>query len=83
MQSLPNGDLASCSGDNTIKIWNVKNGICIRTLVGHLDKIKSLQVCRNGSLISCSEDGTIKEWDLNSGECIKTIEASIKDFIVL
>jgi WD40 repeat protein len=32
---LSNGQLASGSGDKTIKIWNTVTGDCIKTLEGH------------------------------------------------
>ena len=32
---LPNGRVVSGSGDNTLKVWDVSRGQCIRTLTGH------------------------------------------------
>jgi WD40 repeat protein len=74
----PNGKIiASCSGDNTIKLWDYYSGNCIKTLIGHI-KIKSIDFSPNGQIIvSCSEDHTIKLWDINSinhnNVCIKTL----------
>ena len=34
--------LASSSLDKTVKIWNAKNGVCIRTLKGHSDWVWSV-----------------------------------------
>ena len=31
---LPNGNLASCSNDATIKVWDLVRGECIQTLRG-------------------------------------------------
>lgn len=43
MDLSSNGLLASSSGDGTIKIWNLEEKTCIKTITG-FDKIKSYQV---------------------------------------
>ena len=64
---LPNGYLASGSGDATIKIWNPTDGSVMRTLTGHTSLVHSLAVLPNGYLASCSFDNTIKIWNMNEG----------------
>jgi WD40 repeat protein len=59
---LQNGDLASGSWDNTIKIWDTNTGSLKRTLVGHTGYVWSLAVLQNGDLASGSWDNTIKIW---------------------
>ena len=55
--------LASGSGDNTIKLWNTKDGSLIRTLTGHTYTVTSLAVLQDGiTLASGSDDNTIKLW---------------------
>ena len=68
--------LVSGSDDNTIKIWNVDTGECVRTLTGHSHRVHSLQLLANEwqVLASGSFDSTIKIWNLDTGECIRTLK---------
>lgn len=59
---LGNGNIASGSRDNTIKIWN-RNGECLKTLTGHSGTILSLAETSDGKLVSASRDKTIKIWE--------------------
>ncbi len=72
---LPDGSLASCSDDKTIKIWDTIKGIEIKTLTGHTDRVRSLAVLPDGSLASASGsiDTKIKIWDTMKGSEIKTL----------
>jgi WD40 repeat protein len=58
--ALPNGQLASGSGDNNIKIWDVATGVEVRTLEGHADNVVALVVLSNGQLASGTDDNGIK-----------------------
>lgn len=50
--------LLSGSYDNTIKLWNINNGECIRTMYGHSDPITSVNFNPDGTMfISSSYDG--------------------------
>jgi len=71
---LPNGNLASGSGDYSIKIWNVEEGTEIKTLVGHTDSVNSLVVLPNGYLVSGSFDNSIKISDIDQGKEISTLK---------
>ena len=72
----PNGKyIASGSWDNTIKLWNVITGECIKTFEGHTNWVNSVAFSPDGKYIaSGSWDKTIKLWDVQTGECIKTFE---------
>jgi F-box/WD-40 domain protein MET30 len=63
--------LATGSYDNTIKIWDIETGECIRTLRGHTLGIRTLQF-DDTKLISGSMDSTIRVWNWRTGECIST-----------
>ena len=65
--------LASGSLDNTIKIWNIENGECIRTLTGHSNWVISVELISQNRLASGSLDNTIKIWNIDNGECIRTL----------
>ena len=76
MQILADNKLASGSLDNTIKIWNLETGECIRTLAGHSMAVVSLQLLENNKLASGSEDKSIRIWNVDTGECISTLSGS-------
>ena len=57
---LQNGDLASGSSDQTIKIWDILTGSMKRTLTGHTNSVVSLAVLQKGDLASGSLDKTIR-----------------------
>ena len=80
---LPNGYLASSSGDYTIKIWNTDNATLIRTLTGHSDAVTSLVFLPNGYLASGSWDNTIKIWNVSIGSLFQTLEGHTKEVFAL
>jgi len=65
--------LISCSNDHTIKIWNLSNYTCIKTLEGHSHYVLNILLFRAGILCSVSYDSLIKFWDIESGKCIHTL----------
>ena len=58
---LSSGILASCSRDNTIKLFNIKNDSyeLIQTLNYHTKGVYKIIELKNKSLASCSEDSSI------------------------
>jgi WD40 repeat protein len=66
---LPNGKLASGSGDNTIRIWDIATQRCESTLQGHDNSVRSLAVLPHGKLASGSYDQTIRIWNICSQQC--------------
>ena len=46
-----NNKLASGSYDNTIKIWNIENEECIRTLAGHTSYVVSVELIPPNRLV--------------------------------
>ncbi|AMD20003.1 HCL148Wp [Eremothecium sinecaudum] len=63
--------LLSCSLDNTIKLWDVRSGKCIRTQFGHVEGIWDI-AADNFRIVSGSHDRSCKVWDLQSGKCMHT-----------
>ncbi|SJX65462.1 related to MET30-involved in regulation of sulfur assimilation genes and cell cycle progression [Sporisorium reilianum f. sp. reilianum] len=68
----PRPVLISGSLDNTLKIWDVRTGRCIRTLFGHVEGVWSLDVDKL-RIASASHDRTIKIWDRDTGFCQNTL----------
>lgn len=66
--------MASGSFDETIRIWDVNQGKCIRVILAHSDPITSIDFNTDGTILaSASYDGLIRIWSIDSGICLKTI----------
>ncbi|EAZ63769.2 SCF complex F-box protein MET30 [Scheffersomyces stipitis CBS 6054] len=63
--------LLTSSLDNTIKLWDVKTGKCIRTQFGHIEGVWSI-AADTFRIISGAHDRLIKVWDLQNGRCLHT-----------
>lgn len=67
---------ATAGSDNTLKLWETKSGLLIRTFLGHTEAVNCLDFNSSYSLIvSGSNDGTLKLWDTYTGICLRTISA--------
>jgi WD40 repeat protein len=77
---LPDSDhLITGSEDQTIRLWNITTGECLKLFEGHSRYVLSIAatptVYQGTPLIaSGSTDQTIKLWDLETGECLRTLE---------
>uniref|UniRef100_G1RSU2 WD repeat domain 5 n=1 Tax=Nomascus leucogenys TaxID=61853 RepID=G1RSU2_NOMLE len=70
----PNGEWLASSFDESVRIWDVKTGKCLKTLPAHSDPVSAVHFNRDGSLIvSSSYDGLCRIWDTASGQCLKTL----------
>jgi COMPASS component SWD3 len=64
----------SGSFDESVRLWDVKQGRCIRSMPAHSDPVTAVQFNRDGTLIvSGSYDGLCRIWDTATGQCIKTL----------
>merc|ERR1712112_410630 len=64
----------ACTGssDNTIRIWNVETGKCLRRLYGHTNLVRSVRFNRD-IILSGDYDGTVKVWDMRAALlCLRT-----------
>ncbi len=69
--------LATCSADQTVRLWNADNGAAVRTLSGHADYIYALAISPDGDLIaSGSFDGEVRIWKVKDGSLVKSFNAS-------
>ncbi|KAF8761063.1 WD domain, G-beta repeat [Rhizoctonia solani] len=66
--------IVSGSYDESVKLWDVSRGRCMKTLSAHSDPVMAAGFNRDGTMIvSCSIDGLIRIWDTASGQCLKTL----------
>ncbi len=72
--SFDNKTLFSSSDGQTIKIWDISNGKCLKSLHGHTSRINSLAIFNDTILVSGSSDRTIRLWDTRTGECLKILQ---------
>lgn len=69
--------LISCSDDNTIKIWDVKSGKELRTLVGHQFPVNYIAINDQGTKVFSGGDKREKKviiWDAVTGEKLSEVE---------
>ena len=65
----------SGSADNTLRLWDLASGQCLRMFKGHLNCVSSVAICLDGRWgLSGSWDDTLRLWDLASGQCLRTFE---------
>lgn len=80
----PNGSiLASCSDDNTAKLWSSKNYSLLHTLGSHKEPVYALRWSPTGPgsanpnlplmLATASFDKTARLWDPQTGKCLFTL----------
>ncbi|EDK43212.1 protein MET30 [Lodderomyces elongisporus NRRL YB-4239] len=61
--------LLTSSLDNTIKLWDVATGKCIRTQFGHIEGVWSI-AADTFRIVSGAHDRMVKVWDLQNGKCL-------------
>ena len=73
--SLDGRRLASCSYDNTVRLWDSDTGAALHTLEGHSYWINAVTFSPYGRrLASCSNDNTVRLWDSDTGATLHTLE---------
>jgi WD40 repeat protein len=67
--------LASGGDDQTIRLWEISTGQCLKTLQRQNYQIRSVAFSRDGSLIaSGSDDQTIQLWQVGTGQFRKALQ---------
>ncbi|MEH1824438.1 MAG: NACHT domain-containing protein [Nostoc sp.] len=63
--------IASASSDETVRIWNISTGECLKILK-HNDRVRTVAFSPNNRILaSGSFDNTVKIWDILTGKCLK------------
>jgi len=70
-----NTKVATCSLDETIKIWSLPDGKLLHTLTGHLGQVNNVSFSGNDKwLASASSDQTVRIWDVETGQQLKVLK---------
>lgn len=77
--------LISGSMDKTIKIWDVRTGLCLYSIFGHDGYVNNIIWLNEENyyskfMISASQDGTIKIWDMINLKCLETFNVNFPRF---
>ena len=81
---FPNNNFfASASKDKTIKIWDVRNEKCIKTLKGHTESILAMVLSKEKKIISGGGDCVLKVWDIKDEKCIADLKGHNSGIISL
>lgn len=85
---LHGDDIVTASGDRLVKVWNIRNGACLKTLIGHGKGIACVQF-DGRRIMSGSNDNTIRIFDHASGaevaclrghnNLVRTVQAGFGD----
>jgi WD40 repeat protein len=62
------------AGDWSIRYWNLRNGKCLRILMGHNFWVSALGFCTEDVVVSAGWDSTLRLWDLRSGKSLNVLE---------
>jgi WD40 repeat protein len=65
----PDGrQLAGAGNDQSVRVWDARNGEEIRALWGHTDRVQSVAFSPDGKrLASCGDDHLVKVWEVATG----------------
>lgn len=65
----------SASRDCTLRVWNLKDGLCEQILIGHRSQVNACSLSANAQLaLSASDDNTLRLWDVGTGNCLRVLE---------
>lgn len=67
--------IATCSSDKTMKLWSLKDYVCLKTFEGHTSSVLNVRFISSGlQLLSSGADSLIKVWNIHNNECVCTLD---------
>ncbi|THH04369.1 hypothetical protein EW145_g5570 [Phellinidium pouzarii] len=67
--------LATGSGDNSVKLWNLDDFSCVKTFEGHTNSVLQIEFFNQDlQLASTASDGLLRLWNIRTEECIATMD---------
>jgi WD40 repeat protein/DNA-binding SARP family transcriptional activator/energy-coupling factor transporter ATP-binding protein EcfA2 len=71
--------LATIMSDNTVKVWDIKTGEELSTLViSQTESVRAMALNSNGTqFVTGDEDGTVKVWEVATGKALLTFIGNI------
>jgi len=76
------GILASSGADNTLKLWDVSTGECLKIFQSDNNQVQSLAFNPDGKTIaSGSDDSFVRCWDITTGECFRICKGHTKQVL--
>ena len=70
------------SDDNTLRLWEVATGRCVRLFEGHSAGVTSVCLSADGRwALSGSEDHTLRLWAVGTGRCLQTFAGHTTEWI--
>jgi serine/threonine protein kinase/WD40 repeat protein len=83
------GRWAATTSGPLIRLWDLRNGICVRGMTGHRDEVVQLAFWESEDttgaaplLFSFSADRSVRLWNTSTGECMQTLLAGSGPAIV-
>ena len=69
---IPQGKLITASLDNTVRVWDLATGECLKTLFGHTEGVWSVSA-DSLRIISGSQDKRVIIWDAEAGTAMYSL----------
>lgn len=68
----PARTLVAGYSDGVARLWELKNGACMKSFEGHYGTVTSIEKVDDITILTGSEDRSVKVWDVISGVCLRS-----------
>ncbi|MGW7263364.1 WD40 repeat domain-containing protein [Streptomyces sp. NPDC054842] len=66
--------LATCSGDMTVRIWDLATGTTRHVLTEHRSSVHVVRFAPCGDLLASGDMDSVRLWDVTSGHCVRVLD---------